>query len=212
MVGPRCQSAVFRKDRNNDNVLAILPSKLVRLLLCAHGTVVPAAVYGITSYAPLSYCMSHVYSATYFIFSLDCTSRCASNSMSHRISVPACCLRIFGSAPFSSKRQAFAEINAYYLNSFLYARYRCGDRAVLDLNTWLAAAAEDAEGHDQDTAPSASAATLDRARLDLDPPGFLCKTFQDLTVRLLRLWVPPLCIIVSEWLYSCVAFHQGWRA
>lgn len=58
---------------------------------------------------------------------------------------------------------------------------------MLDLNTWLAAAAEDAEGHDPDAAPSASANTLDRARLDLDPPGFLCKTFQDLTVRPLRL-------------------------
>lgn len=64
--------------------------------------------------------------------------------------------------------------------------YRRGHRAVLDLNTWLAAAAEDAEGHDQDAAPSASATTLDSARLDLDPPGFSCKTFQDLTVWPLR--------------------------
>ncbi|CAM9312401.1 unnamed protein product, partial [Hapterophycus canaliculatus] len=60
-------------------------------------------------------------------------------------------------------------------------RVKAGDRAVLDLNTWLAAAAEDTEGHDPDTAPSSSGSTLDRARLDLDPPGFACKAFQDLT-------------------------------
>lgn len=58
----------------------------------------------------------------------------------------------------------------------------CFFRAVLDLNTWLAAAVEDTEGHDSDGAASSSASTLDRARLDLDPPGFSCKAFQDLTV------------------------------
>ncbi|CAM9832246.1 unnamed protein product [Ectocarpus sp. 12 AP-2014] len=57
----------------------------------------------------------------------------------------------------------------------------CFLRAVLDLNTWLAAAVEDTEGHDSDGAASSSASTLDRARLDLDPPGFSCKAFQDLT-------------------------------
>eukprot|EP00752_Nemacystus_decipiens_P015142 g13489.t1 len=72
-------------------------------------------------------------------------------------------------------------------------KVKAGDRAVLDLNTWLAAAAEDcnadheddAEGHDRDhdrnVARSSFANGLDRARLDLDPPGFSCKTFQDLT-------------------------------
>ncbi|CAN0154421.1 unnamed protein product [Scytosiphon promiscuus] len=60
-------------------------------------------------------------------------------------------------------------------------KVKAGDRAVLDLNTWLAAAAEDAEGHDPDTGSSSSRNTLDKARLDLDPPGFACKAFQDLT-------------------------------
>lgn len=82
----------------------------------------------------------------------------------------------------------------------------CRGRAVLDLNTWLAAAAEDHDhdqdqdqddDHDPDTRrdhdPSSSSpfsandAFLNRARLDLDPPGFSCKSFQDLTVRLLCL-------------------------
>lgn len=70
---------------------------------------------------------------------------------------------------------------------------------MLDLNTWLAAAVEDqgteetsqSHGHlassnlEHDTrlevGPSA-AATMDIARLDLDPPGFTCKAFHDLPV------------------------------
>lgn len=52
---------------------------------------------------------------------------------------------------------------------------------MLDLNTWLAAAADEGD-HGEDAPPSASSNTLDRARLDLDPPGFACKAFHDLTV------------------------------
>lgn len=79
---------------------------------------------------------------------------------------------------------------------FLVARHR----AVLDLNTWLAAAVEDQETEETshsrsrssalefeqdkylDEGPSAPA-TMDIARLDLDPPGFTCKAFHDLAVR-----------------------------
>lgn len=67
---------------------------------------------------------------------------------------------------------------------------------MLDLNTWLSAAAEDCNahhgddaeghGHDPSVALSSFANSLARARLDLDPPGFSCKAFQDLTVRPLR--------------------------
>eukprot|EP00903_Cladosiphon_okamuranus_P017746 g16336.t1 len=70
-------------------------------------------------------------------------------------------------------------------------KVKAGDRAVLDLNTWLAAAAEDCNGeggadghsrhHDPDVAPSTFANSLERTKLDLDPPGFSCKAFQDLT-------------------------------
>lgn len=72
---------------------------------------------------------------------------------------------------------------------------------------WLAAAAEDTEGHDQDVASSSAPAnTLDRARLGLDPPGFLCKTFQDLTVRLPRLvGTISSCEVVFERVFSCRA-------
>lgn len=77
---------------------------------------------------------------------------------------------------------------------------------MLDLNTWLAAAVEDQgaeetpQSHAHSAIPSSSSnfdqikrleevygpsapTMMDIARLDLDPPGFTCKAFNDLPVR-----------------------------
>ncbi|CAB1118482.1 unnamed protein product [Ectocarpus sp. CCAP 1310/34] len=85
----------------------------------------------------------------------------------------------------SSLKRLFLMGHGSLFHSFLdkareAMKVKAGERAVLDLNTWLAAAVEDTEGHDSDGAAPSSASTLDRARLDLDPPGFSCKAFQDL--------------------------------
>lgn len=94
---------------------------------------------------------------------------------------------------------------------------------MLDLNTWLAAAAEDcnadhegdAERHGQhaSVALSAFANSLDRGRLDLDPPGFSCKAFQDLTVRqaaaLILCLQQLLCCVADS--FACLEMFRGSR-
>ena len=55
-------------------------------------------------------------------------------------------------------------------------------RAVVELNTWLASAGEDGEDEGCNGKTDTSGVCLDRVRLDLDPLGFECGAFHDLSV------------------------------
>eukprot|EP00904_Undaria_pinnatifida_P009331 jgi/Undpi1/5528/HiC_scaffold_2.g00805.m2 len=71
-----------------------------------------------------------------------------------------------------------ALFHSFFDKARMAMRTPAGDRAVLDLNMWLAAAAEDNEGGHASLPSSENA--LSRAIIALDPSGFTCKTFHDL--------------------------------